>query len=98
MSANSRTERNRPVARLITSPGLAALNLSLDATFVTMADFEAALKETRASVTAEMEADYAKIAETLKADAMRPSGGIASASSSMAATSSRRLPSVSRSR
>ncbi len=56
--------------------GMAALKSSLNAALVTMADFEIALKNTRASVTEEMEHDYAKIAETLKADAMRPSGGI----------------------
>ena len=41
-----------------------------------MADFEAALLETRASVTEEMENDYAKIQDTLKSDAVRPVGGI----------------------
>ena len=35
-----------------------------------MADFETALKETRASVTPEMEEEYEKIAATLKQDAM----------------------------
>jgi len=43
---------------------------------VTMADFETALKETRASVTEEMLSDYARIQETLKSDAVRPVGGI----------------------
>jgi transitional endoplasmic reticulum ATPase len=43
---------------------------------VSAADFEAALKETRASVTEEMLADYAKIQDTLKSDAVRPVGGI----------------------
>ena len=43
---------------------------------VAMADFEKALAETRASVTEEMLTDYAKIQETLKADAVRPVGGI----------------------
>ena len=41
-----------------------------------MADFEEGLKETRASVTEEMVADYAKIRDTLKSDATRPTGGI----------------------
>ena len=41
-----------------------------------MADFEAALKETRASVTEEMLTDYARIQETLKSDAVKPVGGI----------------------
>ena len=34
------------------------------------------MKETRASVTEEMLADYAKIQDTLKSDAVRPIGGI----------------------
>ena len=41
-----------------------------------MADFEAALTETRASVTEEMLADYERIQDTLKSDAVRPVGGI----------------------
>ena len=41
-----------------------------------MADFEAALIETRASVTEEMLSDYARIQETLKSDAVKPVGGI----------------------
>ncbi|HEV2044342.1 MAG TPA: AAA family ATPase, partial [Sphingomicrobium sp.] len=56
--------------------GLSALRRGLDSAKVTMADFEDALKETRASVTEEMIADYAKIRETLKSDAVRPTGGI----------------------
>ena len=56
--------------------GLSALRRSLDSTKVTMADFEAALTETRASVTEEMLADYERIQDTLKSDAVRPVGGI----------------------
>ena len=41
-----------------------------------MADFEVALSETRASVTAEMLEEYSRIQETLKSDATRPLGGI----------------------
>jgi len=41
-----------------------------------MADFEAALAETRASVTPEMLEEYARIQQTLKSDAVRPLGGI----------------------
>jgi transitional endoplasmic reticulum ATPase len=41
-----------------------------------MADFEAALNETRASVTDDMLADYERIQQTLKSDAVRPTGGI----------------------
>ena len=43
---------------------------------VTMAQFEAALKETRASVTPEMERDYAEIQAKLKQEAMSTGGGI----------------------
>ncbi|PVE59230.1 AAA family ATPase [Arthrobacter sp. TPD3018] len=49
--------------------GLVALRRSLQSTAVTMADFEAALTESRASVTPEMEKDYEKIASQLKQDA-----------------------------
>jgi transitional endoplasmic reticulum ATPase len=48
----------------------------MDSAQVTMADFETALKETRASVTEEMLTDYARIQETLKSDAVKPVGGI----------------------
>ena len=41
-----------------------------------MADFEAAFVETRASVTDDMLADYERIQDTLKSDAVRPTGGI----------------------
>jgi transitional endoplasmic reticulum ATPase len=61
---------------LVRRAGLTALRRGLDAAEVTMADFEAALEETRASVTPEMLEDYAKIEETLKADAVRPGAGI----------------------
>jgi transitional endoplasmic reticulum ATPase len=40
---------------------------------VTKAHFDAALKDTRASVTPEMEREYANIQGTLKTDAFRPS-------------------------
>ncbi len=56
--------------------GLTALRRGLDSATVTMADFEAALIETRASVTEEMLEDYARIRDTLKSDAVRPVGGI----------------------
>lgn len=49
--------------------GLVALRRSLQSTAVTMADFESALTESRASVTSEMEKDYEKIAAQLKQDA-----------------------------
>ena len=39
-----------------------------------MADFEAALTETRASVTPEMLEEYERIQDTLKSDAVRPTG------------------------
>ncbi|MEA1083680.1 CDC48 family AAA ATPase [Sphingomonas sp. M6A6_1c] len=49
--------------------GLVALRRSLQSTEVTMADFEEALTESRASVTPEMEKDYEQIASRLKQDA-----------------------------
>ena len=50
--------------------GLAALKRSLDSDTVTMDDFEAALKDTRASVTEAMEKDYEKIQGEIKQAAM----------------------------
>jgi transitional endoplasmic reticulum ATPase len=61
---------------LVRRAGMTALRGGIDADIVTMAHFEKALSETRASVTQEMLDDYAKIEETLKADAVRPGGGI----------------------
>ncbi|MEO5808758.1 MAG: CDC48 family AAA ATPase [Sphingomicrobium sp.] len=61
---------------LVRRAGLTALRRGLDEAKVTMADFDAALTETRASVTEEMLNDYARIQETLKSDAVRPVGGI----------------------
>jgi len=49
--------------------GLIALRRSLSSATVTMADFDAALGEARASVTPEMERDYEQIAARLKQDA-----------------------------
>jgi len=49
--------------------GLTALRRSLQSAEVTMADFEEALTESRASVTPEMEKDYEQIAARLKQDA-----------------------------
>ncbi|RZM11934.1 MAG: AAA family ATPase [Sphingomonas sp.] len=49
--------------------GLVALRRSIDATDVTAADFDAALKESRASVTAETEREYEQMAARLKQDA-----------------------------
>ena len=61
---------------LVRRAGLTALRAGLDAKTVTMADFEAALKETRASVTPDMLEEYEKIQDTLKSDAVRPNSGI----------------------
>jgi transitional endoplasmic reticulum ATPase len=73
-----RTERftGADLEDLVRRAGLTALRRGLDSGQVTAADFETALKETRASVTEEMLSDYAKIQETLKSDAVRPVGGI----------------------
>jgi len=61
---------------LVRRAGLTALRRGLDTGTVTMADFETALTETRASVTDEMLEEYERIQETLKSDAVRPMGGI----------------------
>jgi transitional endoplasmic reticulum ATPase len=61
---------------LVRRAGLTALRRGLDAGQVTMADFETALADTRASVTPEMLEEYDRIRETLKSDAVRPMGGI----------------------
>ena len=58
--------------------GMSALRRSLDSREVTMADFEAALDDSRASVTPEMEKDYEQMASRLKQDAaaLQPLGFI----------------------
>jgi transitional endoplasmic reticulum ATPase len=61
---------------LVRRAGLTALRRGLDSGEVTMADFEAAMTETRASVTPEMLEEYGRIQETLKSEATRPLGGI----------------------
>jgi transitional endoplasmic reticulum ATPase len=61
---------------LVRRAGLTALRRGLDAAQVTMADFEVALSETRASVTPEMLEEYDRIQETLKNEATRPMAGI----------------------
>jgi len=61
---------------LVRRAGLTALRRGLDTGTVTMADFESALGETRASVTADMLEEYERIQDTLKSDAVRPMGGI----------------------
>jgi transitional endoplasmic reticulum ATPase len=61
---------------LVRRAGLTALRRSLEEAKVTMADFEVALGETRASVTPEMLEEYDRIQETLKSEATRPMGGI----------------------
>ena len=77
-SLAQRTERftGADLEDMVRRAGLTALRRGLDADIVTMADFEAALRETRASVTEEMLADYEQIEKTLKSDAVRPVGGI----------------------
>ncbi|HEV8407949.1 MAG TPA: AAA family ATPase, partial [Sphingomicrobium sp.] len=73
-----RTERftGADLEDLVRRAGLTALRRGLDAGKVTMADFEVALGETRASVTPEMLEEYSRIQDTLKSDATRPLGGI----------------------
>ena len=73
-----RTERftGADLEDLTRRAGLAALRRGLESAEVGMADFEAALIDTRASVTDEMLADYDRIQDTLKSDAVRPLGGM----------------------
>jgi transitional endoplasmic reticulum ATPase len=61
---------------LVRRAGLTALRRGLDTVTVTMADFEVALGETRASVTSDMLEEYEQIQQTLKSEATRPMGGI----------------------
>jgi transitional endoplasmic reticulum ATPase len=61
---------------LVRRAGLFALRASMDAVTVTMANFDHALEETRASVTPEMEKDYERIQASLKQDAMSSAAGI----------------------
>ncbi|MGQ0563056.1 MAG: CDC48 family AAA ATPase [Gemmatimonadota bacterium] len=51
--------------------GLQALRENIDTSAIPMRLFEAALKETRASVTEEMEHEYRELAETLKSESPR---------------------------
>ena len=73
-----RTERftGADLEDLVRRAGLTALRRGLDTGKVTMADFETALGETRASVTSEMLEEYDAIQDTLKSDAVRPMSGI----------------------
>lgn len=57
---------------LVRRAGLAALRESLDSSRVTAAHFDAALGDTRASVTSEMEKEYDQIQAKLKTDAFKP--------------------------
>ena len=54
--------------------GQAALSVSVKVKTVTQANFDKALLETHASVTAEIEKEYANIQTKLKTDAFKPSG------------------------
>jgi transitional endoplasmic reticulum ATPase len=75
-SLAQRTERftGADLEDLVRRAGLTALRRGLDANEVTQSDFEAAMAETRASVTPEMLEEYERIQRTLKSDAVRPSG------------------------
>jgi transitional endoplasmic reticulum ATPase len=75
-SLAQRTERftGADLEDLVRRAGLTALRRGLDADKVTMADFESALNDTRASVTAEMLEEYERIQDTLKSEAVRPTG------------------------
>jgi transitional endoplasmic reticulum ATPase len=72
-----RTERftGADLEDLVRRAGLFALRDSPEADKVTMAEFERALDETRASVTPDMEQEYEQIQQNLKQEA-RGAGGI----------------------
>jgi len=76
----SRTERftGADLEDLVRRAGLVALRQSLSVTEVTMAHFEEALSDSRASVTPEMEREYEQMAARLKqeASAIQPIGFI----------------------
>ncbi|MFN3388892.1 MAG: CDC48 family AAA ATPase [Allosphingosinicella sp.] len=76
----ARTERftGADLEDLVRRAGMFALRGSLQADEVTMAHFEKALEETRASVTPEMEKDYEQIQAHLKQDAMASGIGFVS--------------------
>jgi transitional endoplasmic reticulum ATPase len=57
---------------LVRRAGLAALRESLKSKKVSMAHFDAALADTRASVTADMEKEYEKIHAQIKTEAFKP--------------------------
>ncbi len=67
----ARTERftGADLEDLVRRAGLMALRAHIDSATVSMAEFERALAETRASVTPEMERDYEQIEASLKQDA-----------------------------
>ncbi|MFS0738355.1 CDC48 family AAA ATPase [Sphingomonas sp. 1P06PA] len=67
-----RTERftGADLEDLVRRAGLTALRESLDAKSVTAAHFEAALEETRASVTPEIEREYEQMSARLKQDSL----------------------------
>jgi len=79
-SVAARTDRftGADLEDVVRRAGLSALRRSLDTREVTMADFEAALDDSRASVTPEMERDYEQMAARLKQDAaaLQPIGFI----------------------
>jgi len=75
-SLAQRTERftGADLEDLVRRAGLNALRRGLDANRVTKVDFDEALTDTRASVTEQMLGEYDRIQETLKSDAVRPTG------------------------
>jgi transitional endoplasmic reticulum ATPase len=75
MAARSERFTGADLEDLVRRAGLFALRDSLGATQVTADHFQRALKETRASVTPEMEKEYERIQENLKQDAMSSNAG-----------------------
>jgi len=79
VAANTDRFTGADLEDVVRRAGLIALRRDIRSGAVTMADFETALTESRASVTPEMERDYEQIAARLKQDAaaIQPIGFIA---------------------
>jgi len=76
LAARSERFTGADLEDLVRRAGMFALRENIANKAVSMPHFEEALKETRASVTREMEEDYERIQESLKQDAMSMKSGV----------------------
>ncbi|MBW0144126.1 CDC48 family AAA ATPase [Sphingomicrobium clamense] len=76
LARNSERFTGADLEDLVRRAGLNALRRGEKEPIVTKADFDEALKETRASVTEKMLEEYAEIEANLKSDALKPKTGI----------------------